>query len=105
MGNNSSSNNGPLNYAGINYNIPYFIVPPKGNSKGLIISRHSMPGTIWHKYGKPTGNIVEWVRSQKANNSKKNRVFIVDPYYARNSNTLKPNTIYWTVQNVKIVNK
>lgn len=93
-GNNSNSNNGKLNYAGVNYNVPYFIMP-----NGMIISRHSMYGAVRQNYGQPkrnrNTNIVAWVKAQQANNSRKNLVFIVNPLTKR----------AWTVRNVKIINK
>lgn len=77
--NTSSNNNNNLNvnYAGVEYNKPYFLV---GN---MIISRHSMYGAINQTYGRPTPNknknIVSWIKAQKANNSRKNLIFIVNP--------------------------
>ena len=68
------NNNVNLNYAGVEYNKPYFLV---GN---MIISRHSMYGAINQTYGRPkTTNIVAWVKAQQANNSRKNLIFIVNP--------------------------
>lgn len=90
MENSNSNNNNKVNYAGVEYNVPYFILP-----NGMIISRHSMFGTIRNNYGRPSKNvnIVQWVKNQQKNNSKKNLIFIVNPLSKK----------VWTVGNVKIV--
>jgi len=86
------NNNNKLNYAGVNYNTPYFILP-----NGMIISRHSMYGTVAQNYGRPkpnrNTNIVAWVKGQQKNNSRKNLIFIVNPFTRK----------VWSVRNVKIV--
>lgn len=93
-GNSNNNNNNKLNYAGVNYNIPYFILP-----NGMIISRHSMYGAVRQNYGQPkpnrNTNIIAWVKAQQKNNSRKNLAFIVNPLTRQ----------VWTVRNVKIVNK
>lgn len=89
---NNSNSNSNLNYAGVEYNKPYFILP-----NNTIISRFSMYGAVNKNYGQPKPNtiknIVAWVKAQQNNNSKKNRIFIVQPLTRK----------VYTARNVKIV--
>ena len=88
---NNSNNNAPLNYAGVNYNKPYFILP-----NGTIISRHSMYGTVSANVGLkknrvPENKLVNWLVNQK---TKPARMFIIMPHTGR----------IWSQQNVRVVN-
>jgi hypothetical protein len=85
-----NNNNDPVNYAGVNYNKPYFILP-----NGTIISRHSMYGAVHANIGlkknkTPENKLVNWLINQK---TKPPRRFIIMPYTGK----------VWFQQNVNVV--
>lgn len=91
-GNNNSNKNAQLNYARVNYNIPYFILP-----NGTIISRFSLYGAVRPNVGLkrnqvPENKLVNWLLNQQ---KLPVREFIRMPHTGR----------IWSQKNIRIVNK